>query len=175
MVRHERMWCGRLIPHPATLPVAIAGIDASIDVGIATGLLTFTIDGDIPRIPAPARPVRTDGLWHTTCFELFVRPAGGTEYLEFNFSPSTAWAAYRFDAYRSGMTPLPFAAPLIEPIERGVRITFDPCALIPGPAQIGLSAVIEETDGTKSYWALAHPPGDKPDFHDPVCFAARLA
>ena len=29
---------------------------------------------------------------------------------------------------------------------------------------IGLSAILEEEDGTKSYWALAHPP-DKPDFH----------
>ncbi len=39
--------------------------------------------------------------------------------------------------------------------------------------EIGISAVIEETDGTKSYWALAHPPG-KPDFHHPACFAATL-
>ena len=36
-----------------------------------------------------------------------------------------------------------------------------------------LSAVLEEKDGTKSYWALAHG-GDKPDFHDPGCFVARL-
>ncbi len=42
------------------------------------------------------------------------------------------------------------------------------------PWQLGLSAVLEEKDGTKSYWALAHG-GEKPDFHDPVCFAARLA
>ena len=41
--------------------------------------------------------------------------------------------------------------------------------------QLGLSAILEEKDGTKSYWALSHPGGDKPDFHDPVCFAARLA
>jgi hypothetical protein len=41
--------------------------------------------------------------------------------------------------------------------------------------QLGLSAVLEEADGTKSYWALAHPPGDKPDFHHADCFAAQLA
>ena len=35
--------------------------------------------------------------------------------------------------------------------------------------------VLEEQDGTKSYWALAHPAGDKPDFHAADCFAARLA
>ena len=39
--------------------------------------------------------------------------------------------------------------------------------------QIGVSAVIEETDGPKSYWALAHPPGD-PDFHHPDCFALEF-
>jgi hypothetical protein len=38
---------------------------------------------------------------------------------------------------------------------------------------VGISAVIEEQDGTKSYWALAHPPG-APDFHHPTCFAATL-
>lgn len=37
-----------------------------------------------------------------------------------------------------------------------------------------ISAVIEETDGTKSYWALAHPPG-RPDFHHSDCFALELA
>ena len=37
----------------------------------------------------------------------------------------------------------------------------------------GLAAVIEEQSGAKSYWAIAHP-ADKPDFHDPACFAATL-
>jgi hypothetical protein len=39
--------------------------------------------------------------------------------------------------------------------------------------QLGLSAVLEEKDGTKSYWAVAHA-AEKPDFHHPDCFAARL-
>ena len=39
--------------------------------------------------------------------------------------------------------------------------------------EIGLSAVIEEIGGTKSYWALAHGRGP-PDFHDPTCFAYHL-
>jgi len=39
---------------------------------------------------------------------------------------------------------------------------------------LGLSAVIEETSGRKSYWALAHPPG-KPDFHHTDSFALELA
>ena len=39
--------------------------------------------------------------------------------------------------------------------------------------EMGLSAVLEEQDGTKSYWALAHL-NEQPDFHDPGCFVARL-
>jgi hypothetical protein len=38
---------------------------------------------------------------------------------------------------------------------------------------LGLSAVLEEKDGTKSYWALAHP-AEKPDFHARNCFVAKL-
>jgi len=38
----------------------------------------------------------------------------------------------------------------------------------------GVSAVIEESDGTKSYWALAHPPGE-PDFHDADGFVLELS
>jgi hypothetical protein len=40
--------------------------------------------------------------------------------------------------------------------------------------RLGLSAVIEETNGRKSYWALTHPPG-QPDFHHSDCFAAELS
>ena len=42
------------------------------------------------------------------------------------------------------------------------------------PWHLGLSAVVEERNGTISYWALNHPPGD-PDFHNPDCFALELA
>jgi hypothetical protein len=39
--------------------------------------------------------------------------------------------------------------------------------------ELGLSVVLEEKNGAKSYWALAHPPG-KPDFHHEDCFAHEL-
>jgi len=42
------------------------------------------------------------------------------------------------------------------------------------PANDCFAVTFEERDGTKSYWALAHPGGDKPDFHDPSCFTAHL-
>ena len=41
------------------------------------------------------------------------------------------------------------------------------------PWRGAVTAVIEELDGTKSYWALAHPPGD-PDFHHADGFLLTL-
>jgi hypothetical protein len=41
------------------------------------------------------------------------------------------------------------------------------------PWRVGLSAVIEETGGRKSYFALAHPSG-KPDFHDSRGFVLEV-
>ena len=38
---------------------------------------------------------------------------------------------------------------------------------------VGLSAVIEDLDGSLSYWSLKHPPG-KPDFHHADCFALEI-
>jgi hypothetical protein len=39
---------------------------------------------------------------------------------------------------------------------------------------LALSAVVEEHDGTLSYWALKHPPG-RPDFHHADGYALDLA
>jgi hypothetical protein len=131
---------------------------------------------DLLMIPPGEKPCRTDGLWKHTCFELFVR-TGRASYREFNFAPSGHWAAYQFEDYRKGQSELPIEGyppnitTWIEPGELRVSCLLD----IPRDAVIlaGLSAVIEESDGTKSYWALAHPPG-KPDFHAPACFALSL-
>ena len=73
--------------------------------GVAGGLrLAYRVVGDLAvvRLPPPARPRRTDGLWGRTCFEAFVREPGGPGYRELNHS-AAGWAAYRFDSYRHGM------------------------------------------------------------------------
>jgi hypothetical protein len=44
----------------------------------------------------------------------------------------------------------------------------------PGPAlRIGLAAILEDLDGSLSYWALAHAPG-RPDFHRRESFVLQL-
>jgi hypothetical protein len=137
--------------------------------------------GDI-LIPPPARYVaRADNLWQTTCFEAFVHATKGNGYFEFNFSPSTAWAAYRFSAYRTNMESIALDPPHFDveipagALELTVVVDLS-CVAHLAPDQIwslALSAVIEDRTGAKSYWALAHPPG-KPDFHHKDCFALTL-
>jgi hypothetical protein len=41
-------------------------------------------------------------------------------------------------------------------------------------ALLNLSAVIERRNGSRSYWALAHPKSNRPDFHTRDCFVAKL-
>lgn len=134
------------------------------------------------KFPRWEIPRRRDELWRTTCFEAFIRPRGSEPYFELNLSPSGDWNAYRFDGYRSGMRQANINGRPDPDIwfEAGVRIqdaTFDLAGepeLDAGQIwDIGLSAVIEEDDGTKSYWALAHGAGP-PDFHNPACFAYSL-
>jgi hypothetical protein len=139
--------------------------------GVAS--LTYIVTGDIGAVvlPAPAPARRTDALWRATCFEAFLRPEPGEAYLEFNFAPSTQWAAYRFTGYRTGMAPLDMP-PLDIDVRRDPR-RFELRVSIPAaaPARLAASAIIEETGGRKSYWALAHPPG-RPDFHHEAGFEA---
>ncbi len=130
---------------------------------------------DSVLIPGEQKPCRTDGLWQTTCFEMFLGSADGS-YFEYNYSPSRQWAAYEFASYREGMTELEVDGhPQVVFLNEGDHLILPAhiAWLKAGEFSLGLSAVIEETNGTKSYWALAHPPG-QPDFHHPTCFAATL-
>ena len=142
--------------------------------------LRWKVEGaDRVVLPPFAGRARTDGLWQATCFELFVKAPDAAGYAEFNLSPSERWAAYDFAGYRTGMAERPSPrAPVCMPRRGGSALIFDAAipagALPPLPWVYGLTAVIEETGGHKSYWAIAHPQ-EKPDFHDPACFAARLA
>lgn len=174
-----------LKPHPDSLmPAArqIEAVAALSPVGRLT--LQFVVTGENKAIKFPARnaPSRKDELWRRTCFEAFLRLPRARGYYEFNFSPSTEWAAYRFSAYREDMSPVAeIAAPVIFTHAAARRFQLQASVDIGGlpmarerPAwKLGLAAVIEETDGVKSYWSLAHPPG-KPDFHHRDAFVHVL-
>jgi hypothetical protein len=171
-----------LAAHHATPATFAGGVCVALRRGASRGLsLAYSIDTRAAalRLPPERRPVRADDLWHTTCMEMFLQPAFGGAYAEFNFSPSSAWAAWTFSGYRQGRANLELPPPaiVVKRKSENVRIAVEillPDAFAGNDCRVGLSAVIEEQGGCKSYWALAHPPGDRPDFHDPACFAASL-
>jgi hypothetical protein len=174
-----------LTPHPTTPPSQpLFKLWASVDHAAAFGAaattnIWFGIGAPASRFVIPqGSGERAEGLWQTTCFEAFVRSEGEEAYSEWNFAPSGDWAAYDFSSYREGMAEAEVTAPPYIRMEDNltwwavgatISIAADRRWLL------GVSAVLEEQDGTKSYWALAHPPGDKPDFHAADCFTARLA
>ena len=176
-----------LIPHPTTpaagAPFKVwASVDhiASLGAAVATTNIWFGVGAPAARfvIPPLTEPWRADELWLTTCFEAFLLPAGADAYREWNFAPSGNWAAYDFTATRTGMARADVGSPPYIRMEDnftwwtvGATIAADAA----GQCRLGLSAVLEEQDGTRSFWALAHPNAEKPDFHHPDCFAAQLA
>lgn len=177
-----------LVPHPAHPPLAVRSVEADIlfpQSGAMSGMamVRYRVDGiGALVLPAFSGRGRQDELWQTTCFELFAAGPGAA-YREFNFATSGRWAVYDFDARRSGMREFnPTTMPEIT-AQSGDRLlavtaTISARDLLGGEQAMfdraGLTVVLEEEGGVKSYWALAHG-DDRPDFHDPACFTARLA
>ena len=163
-----------LIPHPTSSP---AGLTLEVAARRAGRVLSleYVLAGPVEMLRwlQGAERVRTDDLWRATCFEAFVRTADG--YVEYNLSPSGAWAAYRFDGYREGMKALEMSAPFIVTRTAPGRFVLTADVTLPEDAAkpVGLTAVIQGLDGAMGYWALAHP-SDKPDFHHPDSFALEL-
>lgn len=159
----------------------VAHIDGEITINAAgTCRIGYRVSGALDQIhfAAPATASRLDGLWQSTCFELFLKRPEGSDYLEFNFAPSHEWAAYQFDDYRAGMAELEVAPPHIKTMQDDDAFQLVVEVELPtkwraGPIVVGVSAVIAEKNGQKSYWALAHPAG-QPDFHHKDCFALQL-
>lgn len=168
--------------HPATPCAAIQGIQVHVEP-LAGGHLRlhYRIEHapDSLLIPATTAPAFADGLWEHTCLEAFIAEQGSTAYREFNFSPSGQWATYAFRAYRErDATYTPSISPSIQTQTSATYLELTaeiPATLLPAgkPLQLGLTAVIELTNGSRSYWALAHP-GTKPDFHQRDAFYAAL-
>jgi len=173
--------------HPDSRSAAVDGIavEAVRAAGGSLGL-RYAVRGRVEgvRWPPLGAPERADGLWRRTCFEAFVRVPGSSVYFEFNFAPSTEWAAYRFSGYREGAADIAedeLEAPQIVAgrgedgfsLRAGLTLTGVPELAGDAAWELALSAVIEEADGSISHWALAHPAGVH-DFHHADGFALSL-
>lgn len=164
----------QLKPHRNSVHSLVRSIEAIVWPDAERLHFRFFLEGaDSVMLPDPATPGRKYGLWRTTCFEAFIGASSGS-YTEMNFSPSGQWAAYAFDAPRGGMRNAEVECETwLEGGADWIALEATVSGNFPADAKLGLSAVIEEKQGSKSYWALAHC-GDQPDFHNPDCFVARL-
>lgn len=168
-----------LQPHPYHPAGGCTSIEVSVGFTATSLILTYRITG-VPAnilLPVPAARGPADELWRHTCCEAFI--SGDDGYQEFNFSPSGAWAVYRFTDIRQRADDYqPPRAPSVccNRNGEGFTLTADiPAALLPaGTARrLGLTAVIEHADGSLGYWALRHD-GRRPDFHCPATFLIPL-
>jgi hypothetical protein len=172
--------------HPDSRCFAVTSVEVGVTRPRADSLVfSYIVTGKMSdvRMPPVTVAARSNDLWQHTCFEAFVCASSSTGYYEFNFAPSTQWAAYQFSSYRSGMREATeISAPLIEVRSKPdcytlqASLELDRLSGLPRQSvwRLGLSASIEDMSGHKSYWALVHPPG-KPDFHHPDCFAHELS
>ena len=172
--------------HPETPTEAVRGIAARVSRTPGKLAVSYVLDGalDRLRVPAPRAPRIADRLWQHTCCEIFVASKGMPAYYEFNLSPSGEWAACAFDGYRSragearaeGLAPEIAVRGSASMLELDAVIRLDRLSKLRSgaPLVLALSAVVEDSDGDLSYWALRHPPG-KPDFHHAEAFALELA
>jgi hypothetical protein len=172
----------RLTCHTNTVSTSKHSVAVNVELQPQGALcLSFQLTGDLSQIdiPAPLPASAADGLWEHTCFEVFVAVEGSTNYHEFNFSPSSQWAAYAFSDYRIRSAWRISQAPIIRFVQTNESLLLEaviPAADLPWnmtgkPFLLGLTAVIKANDGSRSYWALHHPE-THPDFHHRAGFIA---
>src|SRR5215470_8573687 len=92
--------------HPDSTCLAVTHIEVEILRPRANMLaFAYVVTGTIGdlALPSVVTATRTDELWRHTCFEAFLGRSSNAGYYEFNFAPSTQWAAYRFSGYRIDM------------------------------------------------------------------------
>ena len=137
-------------------------------------IAVYELNGSVKNLAIPQlsmKPERKNRLWEDTCFELFFNPVDSEAYWEFNLSPSGDWNVFRFSGYRQGMQEeqtfesLPFTVETLPDFLR-LAVEIEIKKIIPESKAInvGVSAVIKNVNGDRSYWALVHKE-TKPDFH----------
>ena len=169
-----------LIPHPITplpFPWQVAAQTRRHGERL---ILDYRIEGDLSTLclPTPSTSHRADELWRHSCCEVFLKIDGQAGYYECNFAPSTAWALYRFTAYRAGMCAVATTPPHVTSRLESDRFELQAIVHLDSPATnaawwLAVATILETRDGDLSYWALHHPTG-RPDFHHPDSFLLRL-
>jgi hypothetical protein len=172
----------KLIPFPAenSPDIQIVGEVNRAENGLS---IHFAVSGDINNIvlPEPSAAARKHDLWKATCFEFFLAVKDRPEYWEFNLSPSGNWNVYAMDAYRqinmreeSAYAQFPFEfTQTNNELSLDVAVNLSRLFRRQSVLLIGITAIIQATDGSETYWALTHP-GPRADFHLRESFVIEL-
>lgn len=164
----------QLEPHPDHPMEEVAALRVTCERMSDRILMRYRLWGDLDRLLLPGfdRTRREDRLWRSTCFEMFLRH-NATSYREYNFAPDGRWSAYRFASYRHARSNLPNRCIVSSGRERDYYWC-DAVVIgqqLDGHA-VGISAIVENDAGFKSFWAVQHPAGAA-DFHHDDCFALK--
>jgi hypothetical protein len=173
----------QFLPFPSnTAPnIDITGEVERIDNHLS---IRFEVGGNIEQIILPERSnssTRKHDLWKETCFEFFLAVLDQPQYWEFNMSPSGDWNVYKMDAYRRvGFREEELIQQMQVKVQKEANgfvlhtnIDLTPLFQKEHVLEAGITAVIQSTDGTQSYWALTHP-GQQADFHFRESFIVKL-
>lgn len=176
------MWL-RLVPHPAERVPPDLELQVRLSRSAAGLSVRYLLHDPLNRVLLPEaapRPERRDGLWKTTCFELFLARPDEATYHELNLSPAGHWNLLHFRERRqpaaSGWMPAQLACRCQRPatgLGLSVDLPLEPLGLAVGPLHLGVCAVLETHRGELSHWALAHL-AERPDFHLPAGFVVAL-
>lgn len=165
---HLQPFSAENTPEDCRINVLLSRDETSLQV-------VFELDAKLTDLIIPdydfTKLQRRDNLWEHTCFEVFLAQKGMPNYWEFNLSPSGDWNVYSFKGYREGMRQetyfniLPFEVKILSGRIFKLEITIDLKFFQDfSDIDLGLSSVLEWSDGVKSYWAVRQH-GDIPDFH----------
>jgi hypothetical protein len=116
-------------------------------------------------------PARRDGLWQSTCLEVFIAAQGHSAYWEVNLAPNGDWNVYALSGYRENLRPVVEISSLPYLLRRSdtelqMEFQLDLSRWISPtqPLEVSLTAVLDHPGYGLSYWAWQHS-GEQPDFH----------
>jgi hypothetical protein len=146
--------------------------------------IEYRVEGALELVSWPGTSQvkgRCHELWRQSCFELFFGIKGDIAYWEVNLSPNDCWNMYFFTDHRTGMReekaidqPVCHVATDGDLLSLSCTLDFNGLIDDCSDLEVGVSSVLQTTDGSASYWAIDHC-GKEPDFHNRSSFFVVLA
>jgi hypothetical protein len=185
LTNHEKQAGTNFQLHPFIAGPMTENLSISGSLARRSGVvqIEYKVEGALDLVNWPTTSQvkgRCHELWRQSCFELFFAIKGDSSYWEVNLSPNDCWNVYYFTDYRAGMREEKFVGqPVCRVAADGDLLSLTCTLEIKGfiddcsDLEVGVSSVLQTTDGSASYWAIDHC-GKEPDFHNRSSFSVAL-